>query len=217
MQLKKGVLLAASGLAAVGIAALVSGRQGDNLSSEVVGAAIKRAPRDAQASAGEPSSQAVALFDLRSLRRTGATKIHTSSLLQPKSWYAPPPPPPPVAMPKVLAASSPPAPPSAPPMPFMYIGKMIDRQKVVIFLLRNDVQYVAQLNDVLDGTYRVEKISDDDVVLTYLPLNAQQTLTLAHTAEGGSTLSLASAGSARAPQFPPRPAQQPNTMPFAKQ
>lgn len=215
MRLKKGVLLAAFGLSAVGIAILASGRQDDNLPSEIVTAAIKRAPRNAQASAGEPSSQAVALFDLGSLRQTGATKIHTSSLLQPKSWYAPPPPPPPVTMPKVVAASSPPAPPSAPPMPFMYIGKMIDRQKVVVFLLRNDVQYVAQLNDVLDGTYRVENISDDNVVLTYLPLNAQQTLTLARTAEGGSTLSLASVGTSGAAQVPPRPFQ-PNIMPSAK-
>jgi hypothetical protein len=154
----------------------------------------------------------MAQFDLRSLRNTGPTKIQTSSLMQARSWYTPLPPPP---APKVTAPALPPPPPSPPQMPFIYIGKMVDRTKVVVFLLKNDIQYVAQANDVLDGTYRVDKISNDEVVLTYIPMNAQQTLVLPRPGEG--TAALTSHAALGLPQVPPQLAQQRNPAPFVKQ
>jgi len=101
-------------------------------------------------------------------------------------------------------------------MPYTYIGKMIDGKKVLVFLLRNDVQYVAQVNDVLDGTYRIEKISGDDVVMTYMPMNAQQTLALTRNgAASGASGFPAVGGVAAAPKLPGMPPRQ-NFMPFAK-
>jgi hypothetical protein len=97
-------------------------------------------------------------------------------------------------------------------MPFTYIGKMVDGKKVVIFLLKNDVQYVAQINDVLDGMYRVDDISDDEVVLTYIPMNARQTLALARNASSNETLGLTEHPTVGLPQL----ARQPNSTAFAK-
>jgi len=70
----------------------------------------------------------------------------------------------------------PPPPPQAPPLPFTYFGKMVDGEKTTVFLARLDRNYVVRLGDTLDGTYRVEKIEEDGLALTYLPLGTQQTL-----------------------------------------
>jgi len=70
----------------------------------------------------------------------------------------------------------PPPPPQAPPLPFTYLGRMIDDEKTTVFLTRQDRNYVVRLGDTLDGTYRVENIAEEGLVLTYLPLGAEQTL-----------------------------------------
>jgi len=70
----------------------------------------------------------------------------------------------------------PPPPPQAPPLPFAYLGKLIDEAQTTVFLVRNDRNYVVRPGDTLDGTYRVESIEEDRLTLTYLPLDTQQTL-----------------------------------------
>ncbi len=81
---------------------------------------------------------------------------------------------------------------------------MVNRNEVVLFLSRNDVHYVARVNDVLDGTYRVDKISDNEAVLTYIPLNVQQTLPFGpeNLRLGASTSSSAMPVSAQPQQAP---------------
>jgi len=76
----------------------------------------------------------------------------------------------------VVRRNLPPPPPQAPPLPFTYFGKLVDDEKTTVFLARLDRNYVVRLGDTLDGTYRVEKIEEDRLVLTYLPLGAEQTL-----------------------------------------
>ena len=107
-------------------------------------------------------------FDLSSIKRSNVRKVRNSAMFQSKSWYTPPPPPP--------VSLLPPPPPSAPQLPFAYIGRMMDGKNVTLFLARNDSQYTAKENDVLDNTYRIDKITDSDATLTYLPMNIQQTL-----------------------------------------
>ena len=70
----------------------------------------------------------------------------------------------------------PPPPPQAPPLPYTYLGRMIDDEQTTVFLTRQDRNYVVRLGDTLDGTYRVEEIVPEGLVLTYLPLGAEQTL-----------------------------------------
>jgi hypothetical protein len=80
-----------------------------------------------------------------------------------KSWYAAPP--------------SRPASPAAPPLPFVYTGKLAEEgEKAVIVLTRENRSYTVSEGDVLDNTYRVDEISAPVMTLTYLPLNIKQTI-----------------------------------------
>ncbi|TCV89642.1 hypothetical protein [Sulfurirhabdus autotrophica] len=81
-----------------------------------------------------------------------------------KSWYVPPPPPKP----------QPPPPPSAPPLPYTYMGKLIDGGKLSIFLSKQDRNFIIKEGDTLEGMYRVESITPSNITLTYIPLNIKQ-------------------------------------------
>ena len=88
------------------------------------------------------------------------------------SWLPPPPP-------VVQAAPEPPPPPTAPPMPYLYLGKLDDSTlKPRVFLSRGDQLLIVSQGEVVEGQYRVESISDGDVVLIYLPLNQRQVISM---------------------------------------
>lgn len=87
-----------------------------------------------------------------------------------RSWYVPPPPPPPVV-------AAPPPKPTAPPLPFAYMGSYDDAEgPIVIMLVRNDRLYTVSEGDLIDGTYRVERIQNGAIEMTYLPLQEKQQL-----------------------------------------
>jgi hypothetical protein len=85
--------------------------------------------------------------------------------------------------PKLVAVrpNLPPPPPQAPPLPFTYLGKMVDGEKMTVFLARQDRNYVVRPGDTLDGSYRVEAIEESGLALTYLPLGTRQTLAFGAT------------------------------------
>lgn len=92
-----------------------------------------------------------------------------------RSWL-PPPPPPPAA---VAAASAPPPPPSAPPLPFRFVGMLeLKSDRPTAFLAKGEALNVVHVGDVIDDTYRIESLSPARVVVTYLPLKQQQTLSV---------------------------------------
>lgn len=93
------------------------------------------------------------------------------------SWtVAPPPAPPaPVWTPPVAVAAPP---PTAPALPFAFIGKLDDAERLRVFLMRDEKIYTVTVGDVIDGTYRVERIGGSEMVLTYLPLKVTQTLSV---------------------------------------
>lgn len=66
---------------------------------------------------------------------------------------------------------------------------MIDGNDVILFLSRNGRQFTVKTNDIMDDTYRVDKITGSDAVLTYLPMNVQQTLVFNSDAIGSSAMS----------------------------
>lgn len=84
------------------------------------------------------------------------------------SWYVPPPP----------AKPEPPPKPTAPPLPFAFLGRYEDpaRTSVVVMLSKGDRLYTVSEGDVIDDTYRVDRITDKTVELTYLPLQTKQSL-----------------------------------------
>jgi hypothetical protein len=91
------------------------------------------------------------------------------------SWTPPPPPPPPPPKPV------PPPPPMAPPLPFTYLGKKVEDGIWEVYLARGERTYIVRAQTMIDGTYRAESIQPPTLVLTYLPLDQKQTLTIGGT------------------------------------
>ncbi|KVC81185.1 hypothetical protein [Burkholderia ubonensis] len=88
------------------------------------------------------------------------------------SWL----PPPPVEAPLPTAR---PAPPTAPPVPFTYVGELDAKaDKPQVFLSNGDQLLIVSPGDVIDGQYRVDSVSASNVVLTYLPLNQTQVVSI---------------------------------------
>lgn len=82
-----------------------------------------------------------------------------------KSWYVPPP----VSNVRPV--------PSAPPLPFIYIGKMLEEgNKYSVFLERQSRTYIVSAGEKIDVNYRVDTIIPPVMTLTYLPLDIKQTV-----------------------------------------
>jgi len=68
--------------------------------------------------------------------------------------------------------------PSVPPMPFQFVGKLDDHSDLQIFLLSGEKIYVVRKGDVIDDTWKIERISDMELSFVYLPLHLSQTLSV---------------------------------------
>lgn len=84
--------------------------------------------------------------------------------------------PPPPPAPKIAIPPPPPPVPMAPAFPYTFMGRMIENGTTTLYLSRQDQSYSVKLNDVLENNYRVDKIDNDQVIFTYLPLNTQQVM-----------------------------------------
>lgn len=82
-----------------------------------------------------------------------------------------------------------PPPPKAPPLPFVYFGKMAEGELPYAFLQKGNKVHVVKEGDMLEGLYRVEKISPDAVVFVYLPLSVRQTAVM-----GAKNINIEAAG-----------------------
>jgi hypothetical protein len=83
--------------------------------------------------------------------------------------------------PQPRLADAPPARPSAPPLPFTYLGKVIDNGQTSVFVARGDENYSLEAGQTIAGSYRVDKITDTAVTFTYLPMKTRQTLAIPRT------------------------------------
>ena len=96
------------------------------------------------------------------------------SLFHTQSWYVTPPPPPPAP----LAVVKPP-PPTAPPLPFTVMGRYVHAgDATVYFLTRDDRVFDVHIGDTIDNIYSVDGAANGQLLLTYKPLNIQQSLPL---------------------------------------
>jgi hypothetical protein len=82
----------------------------------------------------------------------------------------------PAPAPQVATVPPPPA-RSAPPLPFVYMGKLLSTEDISVFLIHGDRNLIVREGDTIDSVYRVERIAERALTLTYLPLNQRQTLT----------------------------------------
>ena len=83
--------------------------------------------------------------------------------------------------------------PQPPPLPYAYLGKLIQGDETVVFLTRQDRNYIVRSGETLEGRYRVEAIEEERLVVNYLPLNMRQTLTFKSAAGPSSESTQASA------------------------
>lgn len=79
----------------------------------------------------------------------------------------------------------PPAAPTAPALPFIAVGfiqgKKIGDGQQQTFIQQGETLTMIRRGDTINSTYRVEDITEERVVLTYLPLGQKQTLPLTDT------------------------------------
>ena len=79
--------------------------------------------------------------------------------------------------PPAEAAPPPPAKPTAPPLPFAYLGKVIEDGKLAVFLARGEESLSVKAGDTV-GEYRVDAVTENEIRFTYLPLKTKQSLPL---------------------------------------
>ena len=83
--------------------------------------------------------------------------------------------------PKPAQVSSAPAPvvekPVAPPLPFQYFGRLTEKGKTEVFVMRGE-ELIAVAAGQQIGDYKVEQVADTSISFTYLPMKMKQTLDL---------------------------------------
>ena len=65
----------------------------------------------------------------------------------------------------------------APPLPFKYLGKMLDGGKLAVFLGNGAESYTVTEGERV-GDYRIDKITEAEIRFTYLPMKTKQSLPL---------------------------------------
>ena len=113
-------------------------------------------------------------LDLERLKRQ-KKEGEIQDLFAGRNWN---PPAPVVAAPVVPQKPVPPPAPSAPALPFKYLGRMADADRLVVFLERNQDTLSVSVGDKLQNDYQVEGIGESAVTFVYLPLGTKQILNI---------------------------------------
>lgn len=66
---------------------------------------------------------------------------------------------------------------AAPPLPFRYVGSLLENGRREVLLMRGNQFYSIAAGEQIDSEYRVDEISDSTITFTYLPLKLKQTWT----------------------------------------
>lgn len=133
---------------------------------------VSESPRDDAVDVSEPLRQHPGAVTERVAQAAPAVVLRRAwreeaqgDPFQTMSWYVAP----------KLERERPP-PPQAPPLPYVYFGKMMEGELPYAFLQKGNKVLVVKAGDMLDGTYRVEKVTPDSVMFVYLPLSVQQSV-----------------------------------------
>jgi hypothetical protein len=68
--------------------------------------------------------------------------------------------------------------PSAPPLPFRYFGKLTEKGKIEVFVMRGDELIGIAAGRRIDNEYQVDAITDTGISFMYLPLKTRQSMEL---------------------------------------
>jgi len=75
-----------------------------------------------------------------------------------------------------VAPSPPTAPLGAPPLPFTYMGRLLSEEANAVFLTQGERNLVVHEGEIIESTYRVDKVSETRLTFTHLPSGVQQHL-----------------------------------------
>lgn len=181
----------------LGTALAMTAADQETLDGEVVGAVTKSHAQGERNTAVQQSS--ATHFDLSTIKRPLPKEVVSSGLFESRSWYAPPPPV--AAAPVVQTVPVQPPQPTAPPLPFNFIGRMLDGSEVTLFISNAGNHYTVKVHDVVEDTYRVEKIAESEAVLTHLPTGTEQTLVFNTTQAANALISAADLKVVMQPRF----------------
>jgi hypothetical protein len=67
---------------------------------------------------------------------------------------------------------------AAPPLPFRYVGRLIQNGRSEVLLMRGGMLHSIAEGDEIDGEYRVERVTGATIHFTYLPGRVKQNLDL---------------------------------------
>ncbi|MGH8769417.1 MAG: hypothetical protein ACREVT_14725 [Burkholderiales bacterium] len=85
----------------------------------------------------------------------------------------------PVSAVALPATPSPPtAPPGAPPLPFTYMGRLLSEETNAVFLTQGERNLVVHEGEIIESTYRVDKVSETRLTFTHLPSGVEQHLSI---------------------------------------
>lgn len=119
--------------------------------------------------AAPPGAGAQVLVPRDQLVRSGE-RAPVRDLFSQHSWAPPVPKARPVVMPVVV--------PTAPPLPFVYVGKKQEGGHWEVYLGQGEKTFVVREGQVLEGQYRVDAIKPPQMELVYLPLGQSQNLSI---------------------------------------
>ncbi|PTR23227.1 hypothetical protein [Pseudomonas sp. GV085] len=140
--------------------------------SDPVVTTVATPAKDKAPGASAAASSAAAQVPIKDLSPAG-------DLFAARSWKAEPAPGTVTEQPAVVAPVV--QSPTAPPLPFQFVGRLDDRSDLQVFLQNGEKIYVVRKGDVIDKTWRIERISDVELSLVYLPLHVSQTLPVGST------------------------------------
>jgi len=100
-----------------------------------------------------------------SVSADAAGETETIDPFRNKSWVLAPPP-------------LPPAKPTAPPLPFQYLGKIMEDSGIRVFLNHQGKNLIVKAGDMINGIYTVVDIAGSQMTFLYQPLKEKQTLSI---------------------------------------
>ncbi len=161
------MVMGAALLVAAGFAVFGDKTPGGEVVEPVARTATTQSAPTRVAASAPPAAAAVTILRLEPrdnlLAGEGAGAFAT------QNWTPPPPPPPP---------APPPPPPTAPPLPFTFLGKAVEKGEWEVFLARGNETLIVRNKTVIDGVYRIDAIAPPGMTITYLPMNQVQQLNI---------------------------------------
>jgi hypothetical protein len=65
-----------------------------------------------------------------------------------------------------------------PTLPFKLIGQYVENGRIAVFMSMGERNFVAREGDTIEDVYRIEKLTEEELVLIYLPLGKTQRISL---------------------------------------